>query len=129
MKKILVYFMLLVYLFSFSEAKQLLKLPNLVEHFYSHTQKDQNTTLFSFLKMHYWDNHGKDSDYKEDMKLPFKTHDTQCHAISSTTTPPKYFEFIFENYSFSIKSNSNFNYLEPVTFQQIHSVFRPPVFA
>ncbi|MBS1549749.1 MAG: hypothetical protein JSS94_07790 [Bacteroidetes bacterium] len=128
MKKFLTYLMLMIYLFSFSEAKQLLKLPNLVEHYYSHVEKDQKTTLFSFLKMHYWDNHGKDADYKEDMKLPFKTHDSQCHAQNlNPVAPPKNFEFSFENFIDFLENKAVFTYHEPFTTSTIHSIFRPPV--
>jgi hypothetical protein len=106
----------------------MLKLPNLIEHYYSHTHKDKNTTIFSFLKMHYLDNHGKDADYKEDMKLPFKTHDNPSHSISSTTTtPPKSFEFSFENQNFSEVVKNYFGYIEPITSHHLLSVFRPPV--
>ncbi|WP_124642732.1 hypothetical protein [Amniculibacterium aquaticum] len=128
MKKWISYILIVVYLFTFSEVKQLLKIPNLIEHYFTHSQKDSSTTIFSFLKMHYLEDHGKDADYKEDMKLPFKTHDNQCHAISSsTTTPPKSFEFSFENHFYAESTKSNFGYIESITSQKIHSVFRPPV--
>ena len=72
MKKSLVYVLLFVYLFSFPEMRQLLKVPNLVEHYISHKIKDRNTTLYSFIKMHYLDEQKQDADYKQDMQLPFK---------------------------------------------------------
>jgi hypothetical protein len=130
MKKWVSYFFIIAYLFTFSETKQLLKFPKLIEHYYSHTKKDNNVTIFSFLKAHYIEDHGKDADYKEDMKLPFKSHDNQCHSTNyTTTTPPKQFEFSFENLNFSSSIKANFGYIEPITSNNKESIFRPPVLA
>ena len=128
MKKYTAYLLLCIYLFSFSEARQFLKLPHLVEHYYTHVEKDHSTTLFSFLKMHYWDNHGQDADYKEDMKLPFKTHDSQCHSNTfNCTIPQDYFEIAFENQILFLTSKAFFGYSEFIPSQSTHSIFRPPV--
>lgn len=124
-KKFLTYFLLTLYLLSFTEAKQVLKLPNLVEHYISHTLKDKNTTLFSFIKMHYLDAPVKDADYNQDMKLPFKTHDFSVFSFTFTT-PPKKIEFNFEHKCSNIEEQHNFAYSEsfyPSVFQKI---WQPP---
>ena len=125
-KKYLVYFLLVTYLFSFTEMKQALKLPNLIEHYINHKVKDPKTTLFSFLKMHYLDAPVKDADYKDDMKLPFKTHDLSFVSIN-LNLPPKEIEFTVITRKIIQKKNNLFVYSEHFTVPQYSSVFRPPI--
>jgi len=66
-------FLLVVYLFGSTDAYQLLKLPLLVGHYVKHKRESPYMTLGSFFKMHYIDPQPFDSDYKQDMRLPFKT--------------------------------------------------------
>lgn len=73
MRKGIAIFLLSLVLFTTTEAKQLLKLPFLIEHYLHHKSNDPKTTLIGFLKLHY----SKtiiDDDFQEDMKLPFKVH-------------------------------------------------------
>ncbi len=128
MKKLFISFLLAIYIFSNSEARQFLKIPNLIEHFITHKEQNSQLTLFAFLKMHYIENHGKDADYKEDMKLPFKTHDAHCHSlVSNIISPPKTMELSFEKtLSFSKQKVVDF-YTEPNTRDFYFTVFRPPV--
>ncbi len=129
MRKFICVFLVSVYLFSNSEAKQFLKIPKLIEHFYNHKERDASTTLISFLKLHYLDDHGKDADYKEDMKLPFKTHDSHCHAITTgITTPPKTLEICIDKSIFLLEKRPHYVYTEPITNLFNMAVFRPPVF-
>lgn len=128
MKKWLSYFLFVVYLFSYSEAHQFLKIPNLITHYYAHAQKDHSTTLFSFLKMHYLEDHGKDLDHNEDMKLPFKSHDTHCHALSSgITIPPETYTIELHNKNFVPEKEKLFFYKEPFSTSLITSILRPPI--
>lgn len=89
MKKYITYFLICTYLFSFSEVRQILKMPNLIEHYISHKIIDNGTSVFSFVKMHYLDEHGVDGDYHQDMKLPFKTHDVSVNVFSFVFPPKK----------------------------------------
>ena len=68
-----------------------MKMPNLIEHYISHKIIDNGTTVFSFIKMHYLDEHGVDGDYHQDMKLPFKTHDVSVNVFSFVFPPKKIF--------------------------------------
>ncbi|UBB90772.1 hypothetical protein J4771_05345 [Candidatus Kaistella beijingensis] len=125
MKKLLTYFLLSLYLLSFTEARQVLKLPNLIEHYISHELRDKNTTLYSFIKMHYLDAPVKDSDYNQDMSLPFKTHDLSPISIN-LVVPPKKIEFNFEQKKLFVEKKQNFAYSEtfyPSVFQKI---WQPP---
>lgn len=77
MKKQISILLLLVYLFSFQEFRQVLKFPFFIEQFVKHQIINEDYSLLGFFKHHYLDGEVLDSDYKEDMKLPFKkiTHD------------------------------------------------------
>jgi hypothetical protein len=66
-------FLLVIYLFGATDAYQLLKLPQLAGHYVKHKRESPYMTLGSFFKMHYIDPQPFDSDYKQDMRLPFKT--------------------------------------------------------
>ncbi|SFI62645.1 hypothetical protein SAMN05421638_0332 [Kaistella treverensis] len=112
---------------SFTEARQILKLPNLVEHYISHKITGKNTTFFSFIEMHYFEDHGIDSDYSQDMKLPFKTHESNVFSIGSLAVP--------EIFSIKLKAPENFGQKAPIfsyfsghTSDAFASIFRPPIF-
>ncbi len=73
MKKIIAISFLLVYLFSTTEAKQLLKLPLVFQHFKEHQKENKTISFLHFLKIHYLQGSPRDKDYNRDMQLPFKT--------------------------------------------------------
>lgn len=73
MKKAIAIFFLLTYLFGSTDASQLIRLPLLVNHYIRHKHEDHSLTILSFLKMHYVGQQPLDSDYQQDMQLPFKT--------------------------------------------------------
>lgn len=64
---------------------QLLKLPALFQHYYSHhddpTDDDHDISFMGFLEKHYTENGGdQGTSKKEHENLPFKSLD--CHAMS-----------------------------------------------
>lgn len=126
MRKYIAIFFLSVYLVAFTEARQVLKLPDLVQHFIAHKLRDHNTTLYSFIKMHYLDAPVKDADYKQDMKLPFKIHE-MAFAPVSIVPAPKVFDFSPILQSVPQTHISNFGYTEPFSDAGLSSVFRPPI--
>lgn len=72
--------LIIVYLFSATEASQLLKLPLLFSHFVEHQQKEPSMSFGEFLHHHYATEHKDDGDATTDNKLPFKSHD-QCWSF------------------------------------------------
>lgn len=125
MKKWFIYLFILTYLCTFTEVRQLSKLPNLIEHYISHKALDGEMSVFAFFKMHYIDEQIKDSDYLKDMKLPFKTHDFSGISITLNIPPEKATISLRRNLVFVDDSN-NFSYSEkyyPSVFQQI---WEPP---
>ena len=59
--------------FRATEAYQLLKLPFLFEHYKTHQKFNQQLTFSKFIDIHYFTTATYDSDYQQDMQLPFKS--------------------------------------------------------
>lgn len=92
MKKIIAISFLFIFLCANTEIGQLLKLPNLIEHFIEHHKhKDEhNISFLDFVKSHYNDNH-KHSDtdqHDEHQNLPFKTINTNVNTILAFENQP-----------------------------------------
>lgn len=126
MRKYIAIFFLSVYLVAFTEARQILKMPNLVEHFIAHKVKDKRTTLYSFFKMHYLDAPVKDADYSQDMKLPFKTHDYSATVNLNFTVPLKYSVFNFIDNAHYKGIEHNFSYSEKFYPAIFIGIWQPP---
>ena len=93
MKKFISILFISVYLFSFQEFRQVLKLPNLVEHIIKHSIESDNFSITNFLQHHYFSGNVMDNDYAQDQKLPFKHID-------------------FTNFSTSVFVVESFNHLK-----------------
>ena len=87
LKKTSAIFFFIIYLFSTTEAHQLLKLPLIFEHFSEHQKENKQITITEFLKIHYLNPTVKDKDYDKDMQLPFKSADDCISAISPAFVP------------------------------------------
>ena len=66
-------FLTTLYILGATEAYQLLKLPFLFEHYKTHLQYNQHLTFSKFIDIHYFTTATYDSDYQQDMQLPFKS--------------------------------------------------------
>lgn len=100
-------------------AGQLLKLPQLIEHFISHQQKE-GIAFSEFLIEHYSPDHD-DADLQEDEKLPFKS--MQWFSIGYAVMPEmQKFQGIqqlcVEN---KLSSQQNF-----IPRQHLSCIFHPP---
>ena len=126
MRKFLTYLLLSVYLLSFSEVKQVVKFPLLIEHYVEHTIKDPSTTLYSFIKMHYLDKQVKDADYQEDMRLPFKTMSPTFISIHFNNHQ-NLLDMLGKHELPNHHQKQSFFYSEPSTSTSVTEVFRPPV--
>lgn len=127
MKKIISIFFICIYLISFTEAKEILKLPLLIEHFQEHKSEKKETTVLGFFVLHYLSGNIKDSDYHEDMKLPFKTHDFSCYNLTIQDLP-KIFEFNFSEIKIFENKNKNFYYFLNFSEGKTFSFYPPPKF-
>ena len=83
LKKLLTIFLLIMYLFSTTEAHQLLKLPVVFEHYAEHKTENSNISFLEFLDMHYMHGNPNDKDRDRDMQLPFKTSDYCACAVTA----------------------------------------------
>ena len=125
MKKWFIYFLLFTYLTSFCEVRQLAKFPNLVEHFISHKLSNSDMSIFAFLKMHYIDAQVKDTDYKQDMKLPFKTHDFSS-SIVNLNIPPETPSLNIVQQSVFVDRSTHFSYSEKFYPSVFSKIWEPP---
>lgn len=92
MKKIIAIFFFCVYLFSTTEAHQLLKLPVFFEHLAEHQAENKQLSMMDFFKIHYLNAPVKDKDYDRDMQLPFKSAD-DCLALISPAFVPFFIQY------------------------------------
>ena len=84
LKKLATIFLFTVYLFSTTEAHQLLKLPVIFQHFLEHKSENKQISFLQFLDIHYMHGNPNDKDHDRDMQLPFKT--SGCCAFSVSTS-------------------------------------------
>ena len=89
-KKIIAISFLFIFLCANTEIGQLLKIPNLIEHYFEHHdhKEEHNMSFLEFVKSHYNANHKhSDTDKHDDhQNLPFKT-------LNSTVSFAIMFEF------------------------------------
>lgn len=78
MRKMLVILLVGIHLAGNTEVGQLLKLPQLVSHYFQHHRQDPDISFFEFISMHYMGDDGTSADDDFDNKLP-------CHNGSHTT--------------------------------------------
>lgn len=74
--------LLFLYLISFTEFSEVLRLPLLIEHYSEHKSKVEDLSFFEFLVMHYESDVAHDD---KDMSLPFKDCD---HSVSPQSILP-----------------------------------------
>lgn len=84
MRKTLAILLISVHLFGNTEAGQLLKFPQLLQHFFQHHQIDPSISFFQFIAMHYGGDDGTTADDDFDSQLPCHnlTHNTIAHVYS-----------------------------------------------
>lgn len=114
----------MVYMFGATDAYQLLKIPMLINHFIVHRTENPDITFAQFFEMHYNGKITIDADFEQDMKLPFKTHETEC-CINIATVLPTPVQFKFKNaepvpVEYNILNDDVPAYLMP------SSIFQPP---
>ena len=127
MKKAFSIFLLSIYLITFTEVKEALKIPALIEHYKEHKSEKKETTIIGFIVLHYLSGNIKDADYEKDMKLPFKAHDFSCFTFVIQDLP-KSFELTFSEKIFFEKKKQNFYYFLNFSEGKSFSFYPPPKF-
>lgn len=80
-KRSAILLLLVLYVFTATECRELLKLPVLIEHFTEHQTKNSNLSLFDFINLHYLSLEKHGAEDAHDHALPFKAHEN-CHSIA-----------------------------------------------
>lgn len=124
MRQLLAIALLSLYLFTSADFIELLKLPQLAQHYKEH-QSEENLSFSEFLHEHYTKGDVNDADHQKDLKLPYKSID-YSHSITFTVLPTIIaFEFektvIYEE----LMLPSNF-YTIPFYSDNISSIWQPP---
>jgi hypothetical protein len=120
MQRITSIFFLIIFATTYTDLGQLVKLPILVQHYFSHNQKNP-VSFFNYLQEHYT-NHGDDGDNKEDMQLPFKLAAPTPSLVASLPSAGQ------ENIE-TIPVNQDTKFFPPISFvasMQVFSIFHPP---
>ena len=124
MRQIIAIALLSLYLFTSTDFNELLKLPQLAQHFKEH-QQEQQLTFSEFVHQHYTKGDVNDADKDQDMKLPYKSIDW-THAISFTVIPAIIsIEFIKTTDFEELKSPLNF-YTARFSSDNFSSIWQPP---
>ena len=81
MNKVVAIFLITVFLCANTSIGQLLKIPNLIEHYkeYKKEVSHKSTSVTQFIIIHYSKN--TDNNKKEHQNLPFKTFDNSTHVL------------------------------------------------
>ncbi|MFC4740163.1 hypothetical protein ACFO3U_09175 [Flavobacterium ponti] len=103
MNRIVALFLINVFMCANTSIGQLLKVPNLIEHYKEH--KDDLTNYSSsftqFLKFHYSKN--TENNEKEHQDLPFKTFDNTVNHLFTLTTLN--FQLLYKKATFKVKKS------------------------
>ena len=125
MKKITAIIFLAIYLFSTTEAVQLLKLPVIFVHYKEHKNIDHTITFLQFLDIHYMHGSPRDADYDRDMQLPFKTCG-ECISALSVPLIPLQIAVIIQQPPTIQKKNSFLVYNHAILPSYCSRIWQPP---
>jgi hypothetical protein len=121
MNKLIVYFLVFVFLCANTSLGQLVKLPNLVEHYKAHKNElsSNSISFFDYVKLHYAKNVDNNQDHQN---LPFKTLDNSISVLF--VFPLMTFQIPIVNSIIAIKKK--FFYNKSFTSNLIISIWLPP---
>lgn len=82
MKRFTGILLLSLHVLAFTECRQLLRIPYLMQHFQQHCAADPGMNIAVFIKIHYFEPLAVTDDFKQDQQLPFRSVD--CHLLNTT---------------------------------------------
>jgi len=86
MRKLLASGLVMLHLLSYTELSQVIKLPDLISHFFQHHRQNPDIDFFDFLAMHYGGgDDGTSADNDIDNELP--GHNTTPHYLMVMYSP------------------------------------------
>jgi hypothetical protein len=107
------------------QVNELFKIPNLIEHYNEHQEKEPNVGLLQFICMHYMHGEVNDDDSSKDMKLPFKSHTTDCQCNIVFYPAVENYNFIADFFHKEYKPQS-FKYTISFSSNYLSSIWQPP---
>lgn len=120
MRRLLSIGFLLLYLGSFTELHQVMRLPLLVEHFVEHQSLVPQMSFLEFLVMHYKTDVPHDAT---DMSLPFK--DCSHSVVTPTSVLPEQKIALSEQPALNTQTFSSF-YFSFLPASHLSEIFQPP---
>ena len=122
MNKLVTFFLITVFLCANTSIGELLKVPNLIEHYKQHIQEASNVGVkfVDFLKEHYSKN--SENDLEEHQNLPFKTIDHTSNVLF--VFPVSQFKLV--NEKVAIVANETFVYKNSFKSNLFTSIWLPP---
>ncbi len=81
LKRLSVFFVFVVVVFTQTQLYQVLKLPVLIQHFFEHKRENNRLSLSQFLLMHYACKDKHVQDDSRDMQLPYKVVNTHTLIV------------------------------------------------
>lgn len=125
MNKLIAFFLLFIFMCANTSIGQLIKVPNLMEHYKEHKNDEANFSFsfIEFIKLHYSNNsHSHQNDHHD---LPFKTIETFSFVIGLVS---------FEKFQIQIINEQNFIknsfFYNPSLKSNLHnSIWLPPKIA
>lgn len=79
MNKVVAFFLVTVFLCANTSIGQLLKVPNLIEHYIEHKNEAETNSFVQFIKVHYSQN--TENNQEEHQNLPFKTFENTTNVL------------------------------------------------
>jgi hypothetical protein len=123
MRKILVILLFSIHLTGNTEVGQLLKLPQLISHFFQHHRQDPSIDFFEFIAMHYGGDDGTTADDDVDGELP-------CHNANQNTIAVTYYPMVKDipSVEFSLCEAKQYNsrLLPGITSKHVLLILQPP---
>ncbi|MFN7044318.1 MAG: hypothetical protein ACK4M1_03910 [Flavobacterium sp.] len=125
MNKLIVYILIFVFMCANTSIGQLLKVPNLIEHYIEH--KNELTTVsisfIDFIESHYSKN--AENNPEEHQDLPFKTFEISSNVFFLVATT----NFQIQSVKALISSKQKFFYNKSFKSHLIDSIWLPPKLA
>lgn len=125
MNKLVTFFLITVFLCANTSIGELLKVPNLIEHYNEHIQEASKSGVkfVDFLKEHYSKN--TENDLEEHQNLPFKSFDHTSNVLF--VFPISHFKL--ETEKVAIVTNETFVYKNSFKSNLFTSIWLPPKIA
>ena len=123
LKQLLSISLLVLYLNSFTEVHELMRLPILIEHFQEHKQQVSDLTLWEFLVMHYKTDASHDD---QDNDLPFKD---KAHSFSVSAPSLPFQKLVLKIEAPVLEIQHTSNHKEASFKSPSQSIFQPPKLA